>query len=73
MKYCLERWGLIGGEDMNRLLRLVKGDKILTHTAKGKRETVPGGLAVLRGRVGIQNLDWYMADNISETRVRGGK
>ena len=73
MKYCLEKWGLIGGEDMNRLLRLVKGDKTLTHTAKGKRETVPGGLAVLRYRVGIKKLEWYLADNISEIRVRGGK
>ena len=58
---------------MNWLLRLVKEDKAFTHTVKGKRETVPSELAVLRARVGTKNLEWYLADNISEIRVRGGK
>jgi hypothetical protein len=73
VKYCFEKWGLPGGEDMNRLLRLVKGDKALTHTVKGKRETVSGELAVLRARVGIKNLEWYLADNVSDISVRRSK
>ena len=73
MKYCLEKRGLIGGEDMNRLLRLVKGNKALTHTVKGKRETVPGELEVVRARVGIKNLEWYLADNIAEISIRRSK
>jgi hypothetical protein len=59
--------------DMNKLFRLVKRGKALTHTAKGKRETVPGEMAVPRARVGIKNLEWYLADNISEISVRGSK
>ena len=58
---------------MNKLFRLVKGDKALTHAVKGKRETVSGELTVLRARVGIKNLEWYLADNISEISVRGSK
>jgi hypothetical protein len=73
VKYCLEKWGLIGGEDMNRLLELVKRGKAITHTVRGKRETVPGGLAVLSARVGIKNLQWYLADNISDISVRRSK
>ena len=58
---------------MNKLFRLVKRGKALTHTVKGKNETVPGGLAVLRARVGIKNLEWYLADNISDISVRRSK
>ena len=58
---------------MNWLLRLVKEDKAFTHAVKGKRETVPSELAVLRARVGTKNLAWYLADNVSDISVRRSK
>jgi hypothetical protein len=70
VKYCLEKLGLIGGEDMNRLLRLVKRGKALMHIVTGKREAMTGEQVVLEARASFKNLEWYLADNIADISVR---
>jgi len=37
----LEKWGVPEGGDMNKLFRLVKRGKALTHIITGKREAIP--------------------------------
>jgi len=73
VKYCLEKWGLIGGEDMNRLLELVKRGKALTHIVTGKREAILCEQVVLEARASFKNLEWYLADNVSDMNVRRSK
>jgi hypothetical protein len=61
------------GGDMNKLFRLVKRGKALTHIITGKREAIPGEQVVLGARASIKDLEWYLADNISEISARGSK
>jgi hypothetical protein len=52
---------------------LVKGVKALIHIVTGNREVIPSEQVVLGARASIKNLEWYLADNISEISVRGSK
>jgi hypothetical protein len=61
------------GGDMNKLFKLVKGGKALMHIVTGNREAIPSEQVVLGARASIKNLEWYLADNISEISVRGSK
>jgi hypothetical protein len=61
------------GGDMNKLFKLVKGGKALMHIVTGNREVIPSEQVVLGARASIKDLDWYLADNISEISVRGSK
>ena len=58
---------------MNRLFRLVERGRALIHIVTGKRGAIPSEQVVLGARVGIKNLGWYLADNISEISVRRSK
>lgn len=58
---------------MNRLLRLIKIGKALAHMVTGKREAILSGRVVLEARANINDLEWYLADNIADIRVKGSK
>jgi hypothetical protein len=58
---------------MNKLFRLVKRGRALTHIVTGKREAIPSEQVVLGARASIKDLEWYLTDNISEISVRGLK
>ena len=58
---------------MNKLFKLVEGGKSLMHIVTGNREVIPSEQVVLGARASIKDLDWYLADNISEISVRGSK
>ena len=58
---------------MNKLFRLVKGDKALPHIVTGKREAIPSEQVVLGARASIKDLEWYLTDNLSEISVGGSK
>jgi hypothetical protein len=53
------------GGDMNRLLSLVRGGKALTNIVTGKREDISSEQAALEARAKMKDLEWYLADNIS--------
>jgi surface antigen len=50
---------------MNRLLSLVRGGKALTNMVTGKREALSSEQAALEARAKMKDLEWYLADNIS--------
>jgi hypothetical protein len=58
---------------MNKLFRLVKGGKALTHIVTGKREAIPSEQVVLGARASIKDLEWYLTDNISDISARGSE
>ena len=68
-----EKCSLPEGGDMKRLLRLVERGKALTHMITGKREALPGERVVLEARANINDLGWYLADNIAGISVRRSK
>jgi hypothetical protein len=61
------------GGDVNKLLRLIGKGKALAHMAIGKREAISGEQVTLETRANIRFLEWCLADNISEIRVKRSK
>jgi len=61
------------GGDVNKLLRLIGRGKALAHMVAGKRESIFREQAAREAGTDVRYLEWYLADNISDTSVRRPK
>jgi hypothetical protein len=58
---------------VSKLLRLIRSGKELMHLVSGKRDTISRGQVTLEARANVNNLEWCLADNISEISVKRSK